>query len=485
MFPVAPGVIVVGPTVQLVWADLVHFDIGVFIELPGPSKVVLLGSAHASIAASGREYVSLRVDIVGVIDFQRQLAAFDAVLIQSQLLEVLELTGGAAFRLSWGDQPYAVLTFGGFHPAYNPEPLSFPASLTRIAMAYGKPDDRLYLRFEGYFAVTSNTLQFGANVEAIIRAGGFNIQGILGYDALIQRHPFHFQVDIRASVRVRYKSHNLAGLTLTGSLTGPGPIVLRAKVCIELLFFDICFSDTFRIGSSVPPPESIVGSALEVILAELDRPGALHAADTVDRFVVLRPLPADATVVSAANSLVWVQRQAPLGLLLQRIQGMPLAAPQSVEAASPNGGTSELDWFAPGSFANLTNDQALTRRAFERLPGGLRIGAGAAADGPSQQRTLTIKQIRLPAKVRTVRTPEAFPAWVVGAATTGGGSGRPVVPAISVSNERWSVTDTVTGEISAGLSSAQAHQLASLATSGSRKRVATADADRLANVVFQ
>src|SRR5205823_2832210 len=39
VFPIAPGITVVGPTAQLVWADLVHFDIGVFLELPGPARV--------------------------------------------------------------------------------------------------------------------------------------------------------------------------------------------------------------------------------------------------------------------------------------------------------------------------------------------------------------------------------------------------------------------------------------------------------------
>ena len=56
-------------------------------------------------------------------------------------------------------------------PALNPAPLVFPASLTRIAMVRGAPDDFIYLRFEGYFAVTTNTLQFGAAVELIINAG--------------------------------------------------------------------------------------------------------------------------------------------------------------------------------------------------------------------------------------------------------------------------------------------------------------------------
>ena len=141
VFPIAPGITVVGPTVQLVWAELLHIDIGVFIELPGPARVALLGSAHAEIERDGKTYLTVRVDVLGVVDLQASTAAFDAVLIDSHLLGLLDLTGGAAFRLSWGDQPYSVLTIGGFNPSYNPEPLTFPASLTRITMVHGTPKD--------------------------------------------------------------------------------------------------------------------------------------------------------------------------------------------------------------------------------------------------------------------------------------------------------------------------------------------------------
>jgi hypothetical protein len=487
VFPIARGVTVVGPTAQLVWAKLVHFDIGVFIELPGPSRIVLLGSARAAIEGAGRTYLLIRVDIVGVVDLQQRIAAFDAVLIGSQLLEILELTGGAAFRLSWGEQPYALLTVGGFHPAYSPEPLVLPASLTRIAMVHGTPEDRLYLRFEGYFAVTSNTLQFGAAVQAIIRSGNFNIQGIVAFDALIRFQPFHFRIDIRASVRVRYKSRNLAGLTLTGSLEGPGPIVLRAKVCIELLFFDICFSQTFTLGSSDPPPVTTIGSALAVFTAQLDDPATLRAGGGTDRLVAVRPPPQGSRpIVSPVGQLVWVQREAPLGVLLQRIGGAPLAAPQSVEATSADATAPELDFFAPGSFADLTDDQALTRRAFERLPGGLRFGAGGEIEGPSQQRTLSIKQIRLPAKAQTTRTPSAFPLWVVAAAARAQGAApapEPIAGVITVTDERWTVLDAATGATLAAASGAQAHQLAALgAVRGSR--VAIPAGDRLSTMVF-
>lgn len=474
VFPPAPGVTVVGPTAQLTWAGLVRFDIGLFVELPGPARVVLLGSARAAIERDGRAYLVIRVDIVGEVDLQRGTAAFDAVLVDSQLLEVLDLTGGAAFRLSVGDQPYAVLTVGGFHPAYNPEPLVFPSSLARVAMVHGHPDDRLYLRFEGYFAVTTNTLQLGAAVEAVINAGNFNIQGIVQFDALIQFEPFRFAVDIRASVRVRYKSRTLAGLTLTGSLAGPGPVVLRAKVCIELLFFDICFSDTFTLGSSTPPQATPIASALAALAAELDEPSTLHASGT-DRFVVLQPAPPGPPVLSPVGQLVWVQRRAPLDVLLQRIGGTPLGSPQRVTATSPDAAGAEVEWFAPGSFADLTDDQALNRKPFERLAGGLRLGAPGTVDGPAKARALTIRQIRLPAATSSVRGVAAFPGWLVGRL------GAAATPAATVADERWTVTDVLTGDVVAGLSAAEAHQRADL---GGRARVAVPAADVLAEVVF-
>ena len=112
-FPVHRGSTVISPTVRAVWADLVHFDIGVFLELPGPSRAVVLGTARANIVHDDRTYLALRVDVIGVIDLTANTVAFDAVLIDSHLLSTLDLTGGAAFRLASGGSPYAVFSVGG------------------------------------------------------------------------------------------------------------------------------------------------------------------------------------------------------------------------------------------------------------------------------------------------------------------------------------------------------------------------------------
>jgi hypothetical protein len=475
VFPVAPGVTVVGPTVQLLWAGLVHLDVGVFIELPGPARVVLLGSAHAEIERDGRAYLSIRVDIVGVVDLRAETAAFDAVLVDSHLMGMLDLTGGAAFRLSWGAQPYAVLSLGGFNPAYDPEPLSFPATLTRIAMVHGTPSDELYLRFEGYFAITSNTLQFGASVEVMIQSDHFIVHGSVGFDALVQRSPFHFRFDIRASVTVAYRGQTLAGLTLTGSLTGPGPVVVQAKVCIELLFFDICFSGTFPLGPAIAPLAAAAAGLLDTLLGELDNPATLRAAGAPDPYVRLQPPDPSLTtpVVAPSGTLVWEQQSAPLDLLLTRVGGAPLPEPAQVSATSPASSTAQSDWFAPGQFVDLTDDQALTRPAYERLTGGLRLAGAGVADGPGAQAPLTTIQIRLPADAATPGKPVImFPAWILTSAP------GPATPAIAVRTESWIVT-TPAGERS-DLTGAQARQLATLT---SRARAIPA-ADRLAAFTF-
>ncbi|MET9023768.1 DUF6603 domain-containing protein [Actinopolymorpha sp. NPDC004070] len=470
VFPPAQGVVVVGPTLQLSWAELVRFDIGVFIELPGPRKVVLLGSARAGIdnPSGGRPYLQIRLDILGVVDFAAQTLSFDAVLVDSHLLEILELTGGAAFRMSWGAEPYVVLSVGGFHPSYSPAPMVLPASLTRVAMVRGTPQDFLYFRFEGYFAVTTNTLQFGASVEVVVSVGSFNIRGFLGFDALIRFQPFHFQFTIAASVKVRYKSRNLGGLTLRGELSGPGPVVFRGKVCFEILWFDICFEETFRLGSSVPPAVTPVASAVAELAGELAEPGNIHAVGGTDTRVTVEPATdTSLPVVSPLGQAAWSQERAPLDLLLQRFEGAPLIRPESVTAAGPLVTAREVDWFAPGSFAELKDADALNRRAFERLAGGVRIGQDGTADGPDAQLTVTVKVIRLPAPPSFL-TALAMPAWLM-RATAGrlGAVERDVVkPALGVRDETWAVHGNDGAVIADGLSQAQAHQLATVGAAG-------------------
>ncbi|MBB5079313.1 DUF6603 domain-containing protein [Nonomuraea endophytica] len=481
VFPPAPGVVVAGPTLQLSWAELVRFDIGVFVELPGPSKVVLLGSARAAIPGPAGPLMQIRLDIIGLLDLARQVLEFDAALVDSHLLEVLELSGGAAFRMSWGAQPYVLLAVGGFHPAYSPAPLVLPSSLTRAAMTCGAPKDLFYLRFEGYFAITTNSFQLGAAVEAAINAGPFNARGLLGFDALIRLDPFFFQFSFEASIRVRFDDVTLYGVSLRGQLSGPGPITLRGEYCLEILFVEICFSGTFTLGSGSRPAAVPATGVVARLAGELARPGALAAAGgAVDRYVVTEAAPG---VFSPLGEIACTQSLAPLGLLLQRFQGHPLDVPQTV-TVRPGGMVRgpATDWFAPGGHAELTDSDALNRRAFERLDGGVILGDSGLAYGAARDREVKVRQIRLPKTLSAILHLFTVPGWLDRAAArrTGAIEKAVVSPALSVVDERWEVRGANGGVVLGELSESQAHQL----TAAGRGVAALPGVDQVPSLTF-
>lgn len=484
VFPPIEGVVVVGPTLQLSWVEFVRFDLGIFVELP-QLKVLLLGSARAAIPnpAGGRALLQIRLDIVGLLDFQKQVLEFDAVLVDSYLLEILELSGGAAFRLSWGDEPYVVLTVGGFHPGYSPAPLAFPPSLTRVAMVRGAPTDLIYLRFEGYFAVTTNTLQLGAAVELIINAGPINLRGFLGFDALVLFQPFSFEVAVEASVSIRWRGRRLGGVDFRGTLTGPGPVTLHGKVCFEILFFDICWEETFTLGSSGRPAVTPVASAVAELAQDLGDPRNLASSGGDDPRVALAPEPSGLAVpvVRPLGQLAWSQERAPLDLLLERFQGAPLARPETVAATGNHVSAPEEDWFAPGGFADLSESEALNRPPFERLHGGVRLGVSGVADGRPAVHAITVDQIRLP-QPPSPGFDLTLPAWLLRAADGRVGILQPaaIAGAVAVDNVTWTVHDAAAGVLADGVSQSQAHQLARNAPAAAAAVAATDQVPTLA-----
>lgn len=163
-------------------------------------------------------------------------------------------------------------------------------------------------------------------------------------------------------------------------------------------------------------------------------------------------------VIVPAATLVWDQHRAPLDLVLDRVGGTPLGAPRQVSASASAPADPVVDWFAPGQFVDLTDDQALTRPAYERLASGIRLTGTATMTGPSALKTQTIREIRLPARAERERDVLAFPPWLVGVL-------QPVTaPVISVTSESWTLSTPAGGQQS--LTGAQARRLADLSGDG-------------------
>ena len=186
-----------------------RFDVGILFEFAtgsnqynttGLTKIVLLGSAFALLALEWLVIVDIRMDLVGLLDVVREVIEFDATLINSRLV-LFTMVGDAAFRLSWGDRPYAMLTLGGFHPAFNPEPAMFP-KLARLGLVYDPGPVGYWFRLELYFAITTNTIQLGGKIEFGVKFGPCVAVAWLGLDAMIQWYPFWFSVKISVGAEV-------------------------------------------------------------------------------------------------------------------------------------------------------------------------------------------------------------------------------------------------------------------------------------------
>src|SRR4029434_7796576 len=144
----------------------------------------------------------------------------------------------------------------GVHPAFNP-PKGFP-KLERIAITLSAGDTPR-LRCEAYFALTSNTVQFGARAELYASAAGFSIHGDVGFDVLIQFDPFFFLAEFHARLSLKRGSSNLFKVRVEGSLAGPRPLHLKGKATFEILWWDVSIRvDTTLIEGEEPPPPTPV-----------------------------------------------------------------------------------------------------------------------------------------------------------------------------------------------------------------------------------
>jgi hypothetical protein len=391
IFPAAAGSFVVGPTLQLAWlkigaAAFAQVDLGLFIELPGPSRIVLIGRAQAELPGTGSAILHLRLDLLGIVDFQQKIVSFDASLVGSHVLQTFRIAGDAAFRYHWGPGPYSVLTVGGFYPGFNPAPAVLPP-LRRASIALNPGISvGLTLRAEAYFAVTTSSFQLGGRIEALMGIGKVGLAGWIQLDAIVQFAPFSFHLEGTLGFAVRVGSRSFGEMDVHLVVDGPGPVVVRASVEIDVLFFDISVSHTFRLGSGAGPParQSDLRAAL---VEELGRLTNLRAENGDDPHVVQAPGPVtDMALLSPVGRLIWSQARAPLGTPIQKVDGIPFGSttvgaggpPVPVSRTATVTGVSQKDqtyeWFSPGAFRARTNSQALAQSSYEEQLSGVVLG---------------------------------------------------------------------------------------------------------------
>ena len=187
---------------------LLSVEFGLAVEFANPVRIAILGVIKLVLPTEDESILRIQVNFLGVIDFEEGYLSFDASLFGSKIL-TFTLEGDMALRIFWGRQKEFLMSVGGFHPSFSPPSFLRVGNMTRLTLNILSGNPRLTLTT--YFAITSNTVQFGAEIDFYFSVSKFKVIGYFGFDVLFQFSPFRFIASIRAGVEVKLGSTTLFG----------------------------------------------------------------------------------------------------------------------------------------------------------------------------------------------------------------------------------------------------------------------------------
>ena len=390
IFPPKEDQFVFGPMGKLGWGTptLISVELGFLLEVDSPVRIALLGVMRLSLPTEQAAIVYIQLNFLATIDFDKKQFTLDASLFNSRIL-TFALTGDMAMRIYWGDNANFLFTVGGFHPSYTPPPMGLPA-LKRLSLIVfsGNPD----LRAEAYFAVTSNTVQFGAKLSLRAEGGPAAVHGYLSMDALIQFNPFKFLIEIGAMLAVSIFGSDLLSVRVRLSLEGPSPWHAwgEATVSISFFFFDVNVTVSFDVTfgedkRTIAPPVEVFNPLLEAF----KNPGNWRAElpKGANLMVSMREIPsdeqADQLILHPFGILQVSQKVAPLNLDINKFGAdVPLDLHRyfqvnSLALGAEIFGQDRLDvlkeQFAPAQYQAMTDAQKLSSQSFTQFNSGVRI----------------------------------------------------------------------------------------------------------------
>ena len=425
-FPATEGRYIIGLMAQLGWgvpSSIITLDVALLVELPAPIQIVLLGVLQAILPSQNNSsqdnssqddgVLKLRADFLGVVDFGAKKASFDATLSHSHILQ-FALTGDMAFRLYQGSNPLFVITAGGFHPNFQPPAGANLTGLRRLTLALTKSDD-LRLTLASYFAVTSNTVQFGSHLDLYLRLRlGLYVEGHFGFDVLFQFSPFHVLAHVEAGVAIKRNNSELLSLHLSLDVSGPGPWHIWGEASFRIFFVKISVNVNATIGDTATESKILPPNVHDPLAAALQAPASWEVEAPTSGLpggVALRPATATTgqLFLDPRGTLVLRQRVVPLGLTIQKYGSgtakptggthFELTAVKVGEATYSTAANLETvrDFFAPDQFRVLTDAQKLSFPSFQLLPNGLRISGLSGLQGAptATRRVVTYERLLL------------------------------------------------------------------------------------------
>jgi len=394
VFPPQEGTFLVGPMAKVGWGtpSLITLSLGIILEIP-PGNIAILGVLKVALPTDDETLIQIQVNFIGILDFDEQLLSFDASLFDSHIL-FMTLEGDMAVRLKWGDNATFLISVGGFHPLFKPpDGLHLPATLKRLGITI-LDYDWAKIRVDSYFAVTSNTVQFGAHLYLFFGVDGANINGQLGLDVLFQFSPFYFIAQISGSLSISVAGFDLLSIDLRFSLEGPSPWRAKGTGSISICWFlsvDVSFDVTWGDAkdTTLPPVD-----VLPIFLAEMNKQENWKALPppSTNLLVALRKIDPALLILHPFGELTLSQRALPLNLTLDKVGNEKPDDVNRVDITTvASGGTSlplsdHNEQFATAQYQNMSDNDKLSRPSYQDLKGGVVIGTAEAAQSSKMTR---------------------------------------------------------------------------------------------------
>lgn len=393
IFPPQEGTFLIGPMAKIGWGTptLISLSLGVIIEIP-PGDVAILGVLKMALPAEDLPILVLQVNFAGALEFDKQRFYFYASLFDSHIL-FITITGQMGVLFAYGDNANFVVSVGGFHPQFNPPPLPFPAPQRIAVDLINESFARIHA--DGYFAITTNTVQFGTHSSFFFGFSACSVEGSSGFDALIQISPFHFIAEISTQFSIKVFGIGVYGVGIDVSLSGPTPWHVHGTASLSFFFFSIDITIDFTWGddpNTMLPPIAV----MPILTAELQKSSnwKTQLPSNEKLLVSLRQLdPAEAALVlHPVGTLQVSQRTIPLDLRLDKVGSQK---PSDANDFSLNVSGSLLtrtrdlsEPFAPSQFRDFDDHTKLSQPAFApqhsgvELAGGSNLGSATAITRP-------------------------------------------------------------------------------------------------------
>ncbi|MCX6251743.1 MAG: hypothetical protein NTX61_13450 [Bacteroidetes bacterium] len=378
----------IGPMMKITWGTpkIITAEVGIIIELPTPVQIAILGVVRLSLPNPGKEILHLQINFLGIIDLEKKLLSIDSALEDSRVL-TMTLTGQFALRIGWGSIPLFIFSAGGFHPDFKEAPVELQG-MQRLGLKV-IDEEFLKLNVDSYFALTTNTVQFGAHAHVWASMQPYVAVADASFDALILFNPFAFTIGIDVNGRVTGPLVD-AVIQVQANLTGPNRWHIWGHAYIKLVFeITIPFDTTFGEPVEELVPETIdISNLLKAEVAKATNWKAVTPANNTSG-ITIRNLSAaemiDSIIVHPDTTLSFNQQLVPLELTIDKFGNkLPLndklfSIPKITAIDTANLEIDEItvefknpiyDLFAPGNFLDIPAEQKLSRPSFERMQSG-------------------------------------------------------------------------------------------------------------------